>query len=404
MQPNEIQQLKQKAVGFYRAKDYNAALSLYGDLFSRYGNECNEWDKRYYAWCIYHLEVKKRNNEIGGNESSFIKAANTILNLTPRSDLVYTITTLKVLDYLKSKKLFPAKEILIWTEKLDPFCLSIDCFSYRDEEGKMREISSHKEKYYALRTKALEETRQYEECLKLSNEALSCLKKFHFDNDIWFKRRVALCNGHLGQKELAIEELKQILFRKRDWFIQYEIANFCLDLKRLSDAFEYAVDAALNYGRLEYKCELFFLLGKILQTQGKLEDAKKHILLSYQLRKDNNWKIPQELQFNVKELQVDVNNTLTSKQIYQELKGYWQFTKKSNSPKLRGKIKNILPNDIAGFISDENNKDYYFKIKDFTGRKNDIRRGLEVEFSLEKSYDKKKERESERAIDINPLN
>lgn len=403
MQQNEIQQLKQKATESYKAKDYTGALSLYRELFSKHRNECNEWDKRCYAWCIYRLEMKKRNDKISSNEESFLKAANAILNLAPQSDLVHTITALRVLDYLKSKKPFPAKEILTWTDKLDPFCLSIDCFSYRDEEGKMREVSSHKEKYYALRTKALEETKQYEECLKLSNEALSCLNKFHFDNDVWFKRRVALCKGYLGQKDQAIEELKQILFRKKDWFIQHEIATFYLDLKRLDDALKYAVDAALGYGRLEYKCELFFLLGKILQAQAKLEEAKKHILLSYQLRRENNWKIPQELQLKIGELQVDANNALASKQAYQELKEYWQFIKRSNSPKLRGKIKNILQNNVAGFICGENNKDYYFNIKDFNGKEGEIKRGLLVEFLVEKSYDKKKERESERAVNINPL-
>ena len=71
---------------------------------------------------------------------------------------------------------------------------------------------------------------------------------------------------------------------------------------------------------------------------------------------------------------------------------------------MRGKIKNILPNNIAGFIGGENNKDYYFKIKDFKGSESDIKKGLLVEFSVVKSYDKKKERESEQAVDINPLN
>ena len=400
-----VQSIKQNASSLYKNKQYKEALDLYRKLYSKYKPYCDEWDARYYAWCIYRLEIKgKKDEDIARNESIFFKAANAILNLASNNnDYAYIVTVFKVLDYLKSKEPFPAKEILTWTGKLDPAVLKIDCFSFQDKEGKTRENSSNKEKYYSLRTKALEKNKEYKECLRLSEEALSILTKFHHDNDIWFKWRAASCKGHLGQKEQAIEELKQILSRKKDWYIQHEIATFCLDLKRFDEALKYAVDAALNYGEAEKKWKLFFLLGNILQAQAKSEEAKKHILLSYQLRNENKWKIPQELQLKITEFQINVNNLSSSRQIYSELRGYWQSVQKSDLPRLRGRIKNILSNNLAGFIGGENNKDYYFNFRDFNDKESEVKIGLQVEFSTGKSYDKKKERESERAVDINIL-
>jgi len=122
--------------------------------------------------------------------------------------------------------------------------------------------------------------------------------------------------------------------------------------------------------------------------------------LVYQLRIENKWKIPPELWTKISELQINVNDLPPTRQIYSELEKYWHSIKKTDSPRFRGRIKNILPNGISGFIGGENNIDYYFRFKDFCGKKSDIAVGLSVEFSTEKSYDKKKNRESEMAVDI----
>ncbi len=392
------------ASSLYKNKNYKEALDLYRKLYAEHRQDFNEWDARYYSWCIYHLEIKnKKNEDIAKNERDFFKAINAILNLVSNSDLVYIRAVFKVLDYFNSKTPFPANEILNWTGKLDPKFLKTDCFSFQDKKGKTREKSSDKEKYYSLRTKALEKNKNYKECLGLSNEALSVLTNFHHDNDIWLMRRAALCKGFLGQKEDAIEELKKILSRKKDWFIQHEVAKLYFDFKKLEEAFQYAIAAALNYGEPEKKIELFCLLGEILQASNKIEEAKKHFTLAYQLRIENKWKIPPELRTKIGELQINVNDLPPSRQIYSELEKYWRSIKKTDSPRFRGRIKNILPNGISGFIVGENNINYYFRFKDFRGKKSDIAVGLSVEFSTEKSYDKKKNRESEMAVDITIL-
>jgi len=395
-------QKRQLALDYYKDKKYKEALELYKKLYSE-SKECfDRQDIRNFTWSIYYVELKGRKKEdIEKNEKAYLRVVNNIIILTSDpNDFARVRAVFHCLDYLNSKKLFPAEEILKWTDKLDVSNLQTDCFSFKDKDGKTKEIASDKEKYYALRTKALELTKQYDGCIRVSREALSCLEEFHYDNDIWFKRRIALCKGSLGKKDEAIEELRQILSRKKDWFIQYDIAELCFAVKKLDDALKFSMAAALNSGPVEFKVELFFLVGKILLAQQKIEEGKRHIALAYKIRIEKEWKVAQELQANVDELNIDVNNLSSSGQIHRELKEFWLSMQKSNLPEMRGEIKRIHPNNVCGWISAENHEEYYFRLKDFKGSKSDIKVGLIVDFSIERSYDKKKERDSECAVNI----
>lgn len=400
----DVQQIKQNAKNLYKEKRYVEALKLYRYLWSKYQKECDEWDTRYYAWSIYRLEVRKPNEDIAKAEGILFRAANAILTLLTPKDLCYKPTVLKVLDYLTSKKIFPAKDIIKWTDKIDPSDLSLECYSFQDKSGEKKELPSEREKWYALRTKALEKIGCYNECLQLSEQALVAIDKFHYNNDIWFKRRIALSQWQLGQPQKAIDLLKSILNQRKEWFIQHEIANFYFELGQPDEALKYAVDSALNFGELKFKWQLFLLMGKIFKTQSKMDIAQKHILLAFKLREESGWKkVPQDLLEIIKEFNIDTTTSISIDDIYSELKKIWQSIRQSRLPQCNGVIKTILLNNLAGFISGNNGKDYYFKIKNFLGRKDRVKLGLPVTFYIEKSFDKKKGRESEIAVDIKEL-
>jgi hypothetical protein len=55
----------------------------------------------------------------------------------------------------------------------------------------------------------------FEEAIKISEEALENLSEFNYDNDIWFKRRIAVSNDELGNSELAIELIKRHFTNKK---------------------------------------------------------------------------------------------------------------------------------------------------------------------------------------------
>ncbi|NCX95359.1 MAG: hypothetical protein EBX41_02915, partial [Chitinophagia bacterium] len=93
---------------------------------------------------------------------------------------------------------------LVSVDSLDIECKTIEVT--RKGEKKSEEQASDKENWYAVKTKALFETQQYQECFVVSKKALETFDKFHYLNDIWFARRVALSRKKLGNKKEALNE------------------------------------------------------------------------------------------------------------------------------------------------------------------------------------------------------
>jgi tetratricopeptide (TPR) repeat protein len=430
-----FQEIKEKANNLRKAKDYENALPLYKDLWDNYKDDCGKWEgwgyaqclnklknfddsmnicrKTYkidqtfnlnnnlYAWNIYHTEIAK--NQVQ-NESVFFKAAKGIILLSEEDEYSpYVITIFKVIDYLNEQNRVNYNEVITWIEYLKPELLDETPFSFQDKDGKTREIASKKEQYYSNRSKAFFELGQFENCIIICEEALNTLTKFHYSNDIWFKRSIALSNAQLGSNDLAITQLVEILKQKNEWFIQKEIAEIYLKNNKLKDAEKYAIDAALNYGDNDKKMNLYLLLNDILQRQGKNNEARNHILFIAKIRIDKKWKIDTDLKQKIDFYNIDLNDLPNFNSIKRDLIKTWEDLKFGDK-QYNGIIKKMLPNNKSGFIELENSRlSYYFDVRDFKGQKNLVKEGTKVRFYLEDSFNKKRNEKSKKAVMIKSI-
>jgi len=437
---DEVNKIKQKAQAYLKQENYNDAVDLYRELWTERRDRCNEWQgwgyakclsklgnleealeicrevyqtkpefkagRNLYAWCIYHLEIKKDNEQIKKDESKFFKAVNAIQDLTSQDQYSPKAKTVfRVIDYfIQTKQIYPAEAVIGWLDKLDQNNLSDEPYRFIGADGKHREVQSEKEKWFAIKTKSLEKLGRYEECTDICKEALEIISNFHYNNDVWFKRRIALSKAYLGDKQKAAEELETILQRKKEWFIEHEIANIYFDLGDNKKALDYAIDAALNFGKNENKWELFLLMAQILTAQGRVDDAKEHLLFAAKLRVDQEWKIPEKLQKMLTEYKIDISISKKRSELLKKLRVLWEAEKYSSLPSMVGTVKTILKNGKAGFISSENGKDYYFKTNSFKGNKNRLERGLKVSFFIEDSFDKKKKINTKAATHVKERN
>jgi len=433
---SNFQTLKSQASELRKAKNYEAALLIYKDLWLNYRNQCNEWEgwgyayclkqvKQYnealticeevllinsnfenirslFAWCIYYTDITV---DPIRDEFQFLNAANKVLDFSKQEDKYspYTITTMKVLEYLNSKSIQPYDKILFWTGKLQPELLDEVPFSYMDGQGKQREKASKKEQYFMLRTKSLYETGAYKDCISLCQIALDTFTKFHYDNDIWFSRLIALSNIELGNDAVGLAELKELLKRKKEWFIQKEIAEVCLKQHLEDEALSYGLDGALNYGDAEMKVNLYKLLAEILEMKGKSSEAKRHIEYVYQIKKSHQFKIDSDLFNLLDKYQIDQNNSADVRELHRQMKQLWENLKFGGQDQLKGMIKSLLPTGKAGFIEDDKRKSYFFQTKDFKGKRELIIQGQKVTFFLQDGFDTKKNRPTVNAINIKPL-
>lgn len=419
---NAVDETRQQAMTLRQQGQYDEAIALYATLWKDHRASCTEWDgwgyayclrkahrpeealdvcrevykmkadfeqlRNLYGWCIYDLEIANRDDsEIGQNATQFFKAVSAILGLVEQDQFSPCVRTVfRVIDYYKkSRTSYPANEILEWTDRLELDQLSREVGHGTNRRGKPIEYASDREKWYAERCKALFELGRFQECLALSQQALADIAKFHFDNDIWIRWRMALSKGRLGEQEDAICDLKDILCSKRDWFIQRDVARLLYEIEHFDEALKYAVEAALNSGDLEYKWELFLLMGSILEALSKTDEAKKHVLLAAKLRQEHEWRFPQDLQAAIGRLNVDIDTDTSSVELHEKLKSYWNSLKLANLPRVTGEVKNLMGHGRSGFIRGDDGNDYYFKLGSFQGPKDRVVSGLRVVFFVEEN-------------------
>lgn len=431
----DFQSLKKKANDLRKAKSYEKALPEYKILWEDYHESCNEWEgwgyalclkhtknykkaleicrevyklnpdfnniKGVYAWCIYYTEIAILNVS---DENIFFRAGEAILKLTSQDDQYspYTLSVIKILKYLSKKEPFPYDKILEWTNKLNPDLLDTKPYKPEISEGKIKELASEQEQYFMWRTKALFKKGLFQDCIDLCNKALVSFDKFHYDNDIWFTRRITLSNKELGNSENALQQLKEILKKKNQWFIQQEIAQLYIEQNDAEEAKKYLIDACLNYGDSKNKIKLYIQFADLLFKEGSIDDAKKHSEFVYHIRKANEFKIDDELQNILNKYQIDITKTISLRDFERDLKSIWLKLKYDNQKEYTGTIKTILPGNKAGFVKTDKNISYYFETRNFKGKQDLLKVGQSVRFYLEEGFDAKKGLKTDNAVNIRP--
>lgn len=289
---------------------------------------------------------------------------------------------------------------LVTPEQLKTECTTIQVM--RKGDKKPMELASDKENWFAYKSKALIKLGKFQECYDISKTALDTFETFHYSNDVWFARRIALSKKNLGNSEDAIKELQQVLRRKKEWFIQKELAELYKEIGDNDTAFKLAIDAINNFGDLEYKVALLCLIGELLNEKGQDDLAFKHFSLSRLIRINEEWNVPSKLsstlgQFGKADIPIE-----KLKELKIELKKYWDSFKsqqpkigQENNQRLTGKIDKILHNDekgADGFIKYDGNKSVYFRVNSGDEIQSKISLDLTVEFKIIPATNDKKER------------
>lgn len=276
---------------------------------------------------------------------------------------------------LKSEKKKAApnwKLINDFCDQFKPAELSKKCDSIEIEKrGKKidMEMASDFENWYAYKTKALMKLEKWQDCFDTSKEALEKIEKFHYSNEIWFSRRIALSKKNLGNTEETIQELETILRKKKEWFIQKELAELYYEQKEIDKAFRMSIEAINNFGPLEFKVDLLFLMGKIHQQKNETELAFKHFSLAQLIRSEEQWKIPQKLRDELSNFSFETLSLSDIKSLKRELSRYWTSFSKNKEGKIKqtnskGKIIKILNDNERGkdgFLND-NGTEVYFSV------------------------------------------
>jgi hypothetical protein len=320
-----------------------------------------------YGWSIYDICKDEVEHE-HFNKGNLLSLISYPIHLiaSKKSNFSYAVISNIFRLILKKEKEQQNKNyefINNFCDLFNPDLLSKETETFK-AENKDIEIASDYESWCANKSKALFELNHFQECYDVSKIAIENITIYHYNNDLWFARRIALSKKELGNIEEAITDLEIIFQKKREWFIQKELAGLYFEVKEIEKAFAYAIQAigTNGFGKLEFKIGLIFLLGRILKQQMNLPMASKHFLAVKTIREQNGWKMTQELQDELNSLELEGIN---QENLIKELKLYWQkHQPKKDDSTLTGTIKRILnDNDKGknGFLT-SGGEDYYFNL------------------------------------------
>lgn len=382
----EIRKELVEAKKLYKDKNYEEALSIYEKHYSENPEVLNRWDKIFYSWSLYQMYVKDAEDE-----DKLFESAELVTELITQDDLnerpvcAYTMTVFKVLDYLYAENDYYS--LLAWLDKINPELLD----EKRYDSGE-RVYRSRKEKYYDYATKAYFECDEFEKCIETSNEALSALSEFTNGSDVWYNWRIAKSYRELSENAEALKYLEKVAKVKKDWFVSKEIAENYHVLGDDEKAMDYIGAAVMTNDPMTIKVNLYYLAYDVLKESDP-ELAKRHAELFYAIKSENDSRIPDEIE----ELDID-GDSLDKRSIEHELKDYWSEYKFKDQELQYGTITKIFEHGKSGFITSDSGESVYFNAFEYKGGSMNV--GEYVSFYTEKSFDKSKNRESLRAVNI----
>jgi hypothetical protein len=284
------------------------------------------------------------------------------------------------------------EKFLYILNRLDPTLLSSESYQYTDSSGKIRENASQREIFYKLKSDALLKIKSYEECILCCNEAMETLEQFHYSNDIWFVRKIAIALGALGNIDEAIKKLEKLIVISDKWFLLYEIGKLYRQLNQPLRALEYMLRAACTKDPEKMKVSLIESLGDLLNELDEKSFAQDNFLFARQIRLSNDWVVQDKLNQKIV-VEREVN--------FKEIRNSWIHRLYQLVDSKQGKVNKLFPNKTGGFIQAD--KPYYFQLKNFFGRSDLLKVGDTVIFIVTASYDRKKQIETEEAMVITPF-
>lgn len=350
-----------------------------------------------FGWLIFDSLIKgKSEAEILANENLIVENLSRVNQKNLREDNSYpcpfSIVVFKLADAY-SHNMFNALKVNQILDEINVEYLSNVPNTITTEQYGEKEQASDLEKYFALKTKALLKLNQFEECISFSKQALKELVKFHYDNDLWFKMRIAICEEKLGNYEASESLFKKLLSSKAGsskWFLYRDIAELYFEQEDFDKAWKYAVDAAFYGNEPKFLIGLYLLQAQILYKLDRPDDGKLLAELIAAILQEEGWRNKQEYNKLFNFYSIDQNSVGPLNKIYRKAEDFWVSERYKGKPvsegeivwiHQRGKFGKIQPSESTGVVN--------FHKKDFRRRQRNLHdlKGAKVSYIEMRSFD-----------------
>ncbi len=374
---------------------FNEAIPFSEELIGKYKN---------FNWCrneVIWTTIQGKFNIIAKKErlEEALDIGNRIMELGP-DVLASKLVVLKISKLAKDSKNW---DILNeWIIKIDPSSLSSEPIT--NASGKKG--WSDQSRWYYYRILGLINTGQTDNALILIADAL---ERFPTQGKFFLRLKADIyCS--LGDLDKAENIYEQICNAKRgDWWLLHRYSLLIMAKGRKKEALELMCQAASRNSKLDVMVNLFADIGELCKELGYNEEARAHFSLCKYIREQKGWP-RSELLLVIDDLNRIIENIAEPKSLNESLiicRNYWNklldydpVNKSREARKIRYNLSGFIslgaPNRPFCFIN--SNKESFFCYK--SDLPIDIRDGERVKFIGVPSFDKKKNKESWKAINI----
>lgn len=297
---NEYIKIIGDAENYYEEGKYFDANNLYKQAYRKYSSLFTDEQKEHFAKTIYEVDIRDSLSYDDALEAkiSFLSTLVNQKDTTEGQSCPYTESIITIMKSCRKN----IEKTLYWSKKLDPHLLNPDPIknnSYSDRQT-----------WYSNTTKALLKSKEFNQCLKLSKEALDNVDGIMNDDQYWFMFRVAICNRELGNYEDAVEDFKEVLKYKNIWSNQKELAETYYLMDDLDNALKTCIESALNNSKVILdKVKLYELMELIFMEKGMDKEAQDIAFLIHSIRlNDNSNVVDDETAYELEKAGYDISD------------------------------------------------------------------------------------------------
>ncbi|MFA7481779.1 MAG: tetratricopeptide repeat protein [Vulcanimicrobiota bacterium] len=376
-----------------------AALTLLRDLSTQFPEDQEVRDEL--VWCIYDARLTKAKEE--SRSADVIAHAKDMLGAGAEG-LALKLAVFAVMGVAKTKGQW--NQVSCWCDLLDPSTLSTV-----SRKGKQGTIPSEQERWYYGKVKSLVKLEDWHQAESVASEALA----LYATNEHFLRWKAQTLAG-LGRLEEAVQLLEG-LGPDTPWYALADLANYSFLLERVEKAWELAVAAAKAPGQPTAKVNLWELLAKTSLALNKPDSAYWHLSLAIRIREEQNWPLrPHHKHLEQQVLKGFEAAGLSKNSSRELLKSCRQYWNPGSAPSKKPEAGPAKPTGngkgrVVGWDSarpfafiepDDGSEQIFVLTKDLPPESQQNR--APVSYKVIHHFDKRKNKQSLRAVDISPGN
>jgi tetratricopeptide (TPR) repeat protein len=364
-----------------------------------------DWYKKEVIWTL--IQGKLRVMDDTSSVQDVVSVAKSILVLEPKDYGSRWRTVHPVLKKAGGNKKWDI--VFEWSGKVIPDELSTEPM----KDDRERDGWCERAVWYNYRIRSMIEVGDKEQATKLALEASNLFPR----QAKFFKRLEALAQWRLGRLiEAELLYGKLTIGGRPDWWILREHGGVLKELGRSHDALMAMSKAALSNKKLEAMVSLFSDMGFLCRQTELKEDARNHLLLSKYIREKHGWPVSQAISVGIAELNQELPDHPSPEHfdyLLAECQRCWkrivgaQHDSREPSLKNRGVKKAVKgrlklgPQERPYCFLHSATRESYFCLK--SDLPNGVTDGITLQFDALPSFDKKKNQQSWKAINIRTM-